>query len=396
MSSPTSLGLRSVYFSDKNIGYAVGGNGVILKTIDGGLNWNTLWGNTFNLLNSVYFPTSEIGYIAGDWATILKTTDGGANWVTLQQSETSSFFKSVYFTDAKTGYIAGGYGTVIKTDDGGETWKIVSSGTTIDLNSINFLNDNLGYASGDYGIIIKTTDGGSNWTTLQSGTTAGRLESVVVINDKTTYITGFTPGDGGCWPNILKTVDGGSKWIEMTRNIEPFYYLFSATEFTIDATDSYVGFFLYSNIEWTASCNESWLKLDSIHGMGDEPIILTASFNTDLQSRTAKIIISGSNITDTINITQLGKTNSISNIENTIAGMYPNPANNIIVIKLNGVSNENVITSIFDVNGQLKEQNQFYAKNLIKMDVSGLQKGIYILKVQIKDKSIIKKLIIYK
>jgi hypothetical protein len=75
--SGTSNYLNSVYFTDNNTGWAVGFEGTILNTTDGGLNWNSQSSGTSNYLNSVYFTDNNTGWAVGGDETILKTTTGG-------------------------------------------------------------------------------------------------------------------------------------------------------------------------------------------------------------------------------------------------------------------------------------------------------------------------------
>jgi len=75
--SPTGYGLNSVYFTDENTGFAVGDNGTILKTTNGGINWLTQNSGTDVILLSVHFPTVDTGYAVGVGETILKTVNGG-------------------------------------------------------------------------------------------------------------------------------------------------------------------------------------------------------------------------------------------------------------------------------------------------------------------------------
>lgn len=76
-----------------------------------------------NLLSSVYFTDANTGYaVGGDWSgkssTIYKTTDEGSYW-TMQDLENLHTLKSVYLTDANTGYARGESGTILKNTNGG-------------------------------------------------------------------------------------------------------------------------------------------------------------------------------------------------------------------------------------------------------------------------------------
>ena len=136
LTSGTTIDLYSVYFSNANTGYAVGGNNafgslvkqhqVIIKTTDGGKTWSTLSSGTSTPLYSVYFTDENTGYDVGGTAsngfsqsqTILKTTDGGNNWTSLP-GVNNNYLTSVVFPNANTGYAVGVNGTILKTTNGG-------------------------------------------------------------------------------------------------------------------------------------------------------------------------------------------------------------------------------------------------------------------------------------
>ena len=118
--SATLFDLRSVYFIDANIGWAVGSSGIIRTTTDGGTNWLCPSSGTIKDLRSVYFVDATTGWAVGSSGTILMTTDGGASWLS-QSSGTSETMRSAFFTDAATGWAAGEGGAILKTTTGGIT-----------------------------------------------------------------------------------------------------------------------------------------------------------------------------------------------------------------------------------------------------------------------------------
>jgi photosystem II stability/assembly factor-like uncharacterized protein len=80
----------------------VGQNGTILKTTNGGMNWVALLSGTSNELKSVYFTDFNTGYVVGGGlggVNILKTTNGGTNSVDLSNG-TNDDLISVFFIDA--------------------------------------------------------------------------------------------------------------------------------------------------------------------------------------------------------------------------------------------------------------------------------------------------------
>src|ERR1019366_4854249 len=198
--------------------YAVGDQGIVLKTIDGGANWSVQRLTSINVLQSVYFINDSTGYACGQGVAdvggiILKTTNGGTSWTT-QVTGKSGTINSVYFMNADTGYAVGGSGIVLKTIDGGANWTAQTIGNNYNfyyLSSVYFTNTDTVYIGGGLnpnssggGMVFKTTNGGTNWTALTSGTTSV-FNSIFLTDMNTVYAVGGV-GD------ILKTSNGGTKW----------------------------------------------------------------------------------------------------------------------------------------------------------------------------------------
>jgi hypothetical protein len=62
-------------------GFAVGNNGTILRTVDGGDNWTENESGTLSSLFSIFFWNPDSGTVVGSEGTILHTTDGGVTSV---------------------------------------------------------------------------------------------------------------------------------------------------------------------------------------------------------------------------------------------------------------------------------------------------------------------------
>lgn len=154
--------LKDIYFTDNNHGIAVGDNGTILKTTNGGLSWNSITSPVMRDFRAVKFINNLEGYIVGgknyldaidSFSTILRTTNGGTNW-TILKDDTAGILTDIKFINSSTGYICGDKATLLKTTNGGLNWtKIIipNSLSTDYFNSLDFLNDHLGIVSGKYG-----------------------------------------------------------------------------------------------------------------------------------------------------------------------------------------------------------------------------------------------------
>ncbi len=200
--SGTTQNLRGFYATDFQNGWAVGDNGTILRTSDGGTVWSAQTSGVTTHLNAVRFADAQTGWVVGQAGTIRKTTDGGSSW-NAQASGTTADLKSIYFINAQTGWVAGTAGTILKTTNGGTTWTLQTFGVS-DFESIHFSDALNGRAVGrTNGSNLKTTDGGTTWTAFGSVFNVYYPTDVYFINAQTGWIAG-----GG----ISKTVDGGTNW----------------------------------------------------------------------------------------------------------------------------------------------------------------------------------------
>ncbi len=87
----------AVFFIDNNIGWAVGNNSAdtsnIIKTTNGGATWFNVRNSHSNALRTVFFADQYVGWAAGDDGIILKTVTGGLTSVTGQTSVFNSDYR---------------------------------------------------------------------------------------------------------------------------------------------------------------------------------------------------------------------------------------------------------------------------------------------------------------
>lgn len=159
--------LLDICFANANQGWAVGRDQIlsidpiICRTIDGGLNWETkeIEMEDDISLHGVDFPDSINGWAVGDQGIILHTSNGGETWE-FQVSGSYNRLRDVHFSDSYKGWAVGDSGTIIHTMDGGVNWEPQVSGTTEDLWSVYFIDNNKGWITGDNYTILHTIDGG--------------------------------------------------------------------------------------------------------------------------------------------------------------------------------------------------------------------------------------------
>ena len=207
--------LYGIDFISPSTGWVVGDLGVILKTTDGGQNWNPQIIGELTLLVAINFIDSTNGWIVGESGTILKTTDAGINWVK-QTSSTTEMLRDVNFIDTSLGWVIGSNGTILKTSNGGKDWISQSPLISYDFMSLSFWDKNNGIIVGDWnngsnleGVIYRTTNSGNSWLTETIGVPSN-LRDVSYADSNDAYVVGG---------RILKhTSNGGLSWNNQIYN----------------------------------------------------------------------------------------------------------------------------------------------------------------------------------
>jgi photosystem II stability/assembly factor-like uncharacterized protein len=228
--------------AQNDVGYLAGmyttynGDGVIIKTEDGGDTWTTIHPTSGDIdgLQAICFTSVDTGF-AGGWNNyFIKTEDGGDTWseVTVGSDTDIWYFVDIEFWDSNNGVAAaymnsGGGQPVYITSDGGDTWTQATSGISQLPLDITYADANTLYLVGNGGAISKSTDGGYTWSTIyqSSGITFG------VDFEGTSF--GVVGGEDG---EMLATTDGGSTWSSYSTGYEN---LWAAKAFTGDS--AYLG-----------------------------------------------------------------------------------------------------------------------------------------------------------
>lgn len=115
-SVPVSSDLTDVYFPTPKTGWAVGQDGVVLRTRDSGQTWEKqLDGRATEKLLKMHF---EVLFHTGNADAPRYQSDVQLNYA----GGPEQVLLSVWFKDEQHGFVAGSFGTLLATDDGGETW----------------------------------------------------------------------------------------------------------------------------------------------------------------------------------------------------------------------------------------------------------------------------------
>lgn len=162
--SPTTTigdGLRGTHFNG-DTGWAVGGSlsstsAIILKTNDFGVTWTPQTSPVNQRLVDVHAIDSSTAIAVGYNGTIIKTINGGTTWLQkpLPTGASPTTLLAVWFHDRDNGWISTINGIVYRTTDGGDTWEGQYVGQLVDINGIFFTDSTTGYAVGTGGNILK-------------------------------------------------------------------------------------------------------------------------------------------------------------------------------------------------------------------------------------------------
>lgn len=211
--------LNDAAMSDLLNGTAVGNNGSILVTADGGASWKIQNSGTLHHLNSIYiFPGagSSKAIAVGDSGTVIMRQANTTVWTPLTGFGITKL-NDIHISD-QLGIIVGENGIAYRSTNGGTTWAAVTpTNTTEHLNAIHITDKTSAYAVGNQGVIIRIKDNGADWTSLvqtPSGQNwvqylSGATQHLNDVYFKD-YLTGYAVGNNGI---MLKTFTGGASWV---------------------------------------------------------------------------------------------------------------------------------------------------------------------------------------
>ena len=164
---------------------------------------------------------TEVVVAVGNDGAVAVSGDGGKSWEQVESGTRHDLYSVAFSPDGRTAIASGDSGTVLLSMDFGRSWDVKESGTRKDLNKIVLDEDGASsIAAGDDGRILVSSDGGTNWNELNDVTPEAKdlnglalsrdgRDAVVVGDDRTIMISysndGSHHGDRGNWSS--KSVD---------------------------------------------------------------------------------------------------------------------------------------------------------------------------------------------
>ena len=237
-SSPGNIMLTNdVFITPQNDIYLVGKNNfglpfedddrVIYKSSNGGVSYNLIYSEDQGQMNVVYFVDEQLGFVAGvdenfdDF--LLKTIDGGSNWETILEGIEGGI-TSIDVFDNNHIYISynGLTRSFLYSNDGGDSWIDQYESFEYFYNPFtSFLEINTGFTL-EYHIgidqirIAKTTDNGITWSVVYQGDYDSNIIGFDMLSESYGY---YATEDG----TVYTTMDGGQSWTEGTNHYSSGY-----------------------------------------------------------------------------------------------------------------------------------------------------------------------------
>jgi photosystem II stability/assembly factor-like uncharacterized protein len=220
-----------LFMLNTQVGYAVSGDGRIVKTTDGGENWVQLLQNSSVYCRSVEFVNEQKGFVgafsfnAGSANILRKTTDGGLTWIDLTPQlpvRARGGICGLCIPDSNTIYGGGNWfedaAYIIKSTDGGNTWGLIDmSPYATSIIDFNFTSRDTGFVTGkgpgpiESAIILYTTDGGQTWAVKYQNNVPSEYCWKIQRLTPRIYFASIEDLTSVA-PRILKSVDGGMTW----------------------------------------------------------------------------------------------------------------------------------------------------------------------------------------
>ena len=156
----TEITVQDVDFLSADMGWCVGSHeewGVIYRITGGGAYWTYTWFET--PVRAVHFVDDGEGWAVGDQGAIFHSVDGGESWERQESGTDYTDLRDVFFVDGQGGWAVGKSGLILKTLTGGKTWhRLIWTGEYEGfhprLNRVVFVDPLEGWIVGERGTIL--------------------------------------------------------------------------------------------------------------------------------------------------------------------------------------------------------------------------------------------------
>lgn len=302
LNSPSERDLECVHFIDPTT-CCIGGDSVLLKTVDSGLNFEILdlsgidpLNNQSYVISDMHWDNEDAGWIVlTNWGGLYKTTDGGETW-SLDSPANAGFcqFKSIEKSPNGKLFLGGAgcfTGSLIDYFENGlwQSATLPENWDTSDIvNTINFYTEDLGLAGTSTGKILRSTDGGLNWSYIEQDVVENINITDFAFANQDKFVLCYASENISF--GFLESTDQGETWAS-DLDLNTFFYPNIHGAYLSDIGTSYfVGSF--GNLEeeqgyitsYPATQNLTVNEvLKDVHGMGNT--VFAVGHNGSIYSR---------------------------------------------------------------------------------------------------------------
>ena len=218
---PVRVTLTAVTFPSAEIGWAVGHDTVVLKSVDSGQTWTKeIDGTRINdlmvssmegvveALQQEFDAADEQGKADLKWPL----DDANTNlmdYLDTQREGPTKPLMDVWFANQDEGLIVGAFGIILKTNDGGRTWKALLDRIENPLGyhyyALAKTRDSL-FLFGEVGMMFRSDDQGENWQPLAAVYEGSLFGAVADPESECVVATGLRG-------SLVSSCDNGATWI---------------------------------------------------------------------------------------------------------------------------------------------------------------------------------------
>lgn len=173
--APTTIGVERTHFNAINLNgerlLTAGAMGEILYSDDKGAHWSPAKLNQDRqalIVSMAFAPDKKLGFAVGHEGWILRTKDGGSSWEEVAFSkENGEPLMSIARLPSGDWITVGAFGRAQESKDGGQTWQALTLPAEVEDKHLNRIVSSADQQHwlivGERGLVIKSDDAGATW-----------------------------------------------------------------------------------------------------------------------------------------------------------------------------------------------------------------------------------------